>query len=531
MHVFTVVGPPGTGKTSYIVQELNKAAEAGWSPVLLTFTRAAAREIRDRHPVLPPQNIGTLHSMAMRAIGVGADKIIETAKNLEGWNEKHKIHSVAVDGVRNLEDAQYAAYLDRAGPRLAKYNFLRATGGRSYSDNSGFYRFVDLWTKYKLENGLYDFTDVLEIALKETDAPLTDPLPKVIFVDEAQDMTHLEMSLVKKWAETAGRLVLVGDPNQNLYAFRGASADNMPTPYHRVLPRSYRVNKRGYIASRQILPPGSRVKYEPTEHEGSVDYLKEPLLAYQSRIVARVIEDVEKDNTVMIVSPTAFMLNRVISQLKDEGVPFFNPFRVKQGSWNPLTLRGDGVSAAIRVGAFLAGENGVTTGLELRQWVDVVKAQEVIIPEGRKTKARLDVFLDDQEIYAEELKSILTAKAFNAWRSADLAWLKESQLKSGKLDYAIHIAERSPDALLQTPKVIVGTIHSVKGAECDSMYLMDGLAGSFKRDFGKSGEAQAAVRRMFYVGLTRHRTKLTIVAPVHGKKVLGGIRRVPWQKR
>ena len=67
--------------------------------------------------------------------------------------------------------------------------------------------------------------------------------------------------------------------------------------------------------------------------------------------------------------------------------------------------------------------------------------------------------------------------------------------------------------LLETPKVVVGTIHSVKGGEADVVYLMPDLSRAGMAQWVGTDIESAAIRRLFYVGMTRARDSLVLCNP------------------
>ena len=69
-------------------------------------------------------------------------------------------------------------------------------------------------------------------------------------------------------------------------------------------------------------------------------------------------------------------------------------------------------------------------------------------------------------------------------------------------------AAGGPAALEETPKVIVGTIHSVKGGEADAVFLFPDLSQAGDAAYQRVGPARDAVIRLFYVGVTRARQAL-----------------------
>ena len=69
-------------------------------------------------------------------------------------------------------------------------------------------------------------------------------------------------------------------------------------------------------------------------------------------------------------------------------------------------------------------------------------------------------------------------------------------------------ARRGPRALFETPKAIVGTIHSVKGGQADVVYLFPDLSQAGDAQYAHGGVARDSVIRQFYVGVTRARETL-----------------------
>ena len=65
-----------------------------------------------------------------------------------------------------------------------------------------------------------------------------------------------------------------------------------------------------------------------------------------------------------------------------------------------------------------------------------------------------------------------------------------------------------PDALEESPRVIVGTIHSVKGGEADVVFLFPDVSPAGDAAYQKHGPQRDSVIRLFYVGMTRARHTL-----------------------
>jgi len=84
-----VFGPPGTGKTTFLSKEINRAAsQFGPDAVFVSsFTRAAAAELVGRDLPIDRDNIGTLHSHCYKLLG--EPQIADTPEGIALWNAEH----------------------------------------------------------------------------------------------------------------------------------------------------------------------------------------------------------------------------------------------------------------------------------------------------------------------------------------------------------------------------------------------------------------------------------------------------------
>ena len=244
-HERIIIGPPGCGKTTELGRQVRLATEAGLNVLVSSLTRASAAEIAGRDLPIPADAVGTLHSHCFNALGQPA--IAEDRTHLEDWNANHPalaLTTSAADKSKSFdEDNLDPSVNDSPGDEfMAKYQLLRSRMQTPPPD-SDIGRFASQWSDWKNANDLVDFTDLIELSLQDiTHAP---GAPDVLYVDEAQDLDLLEMTLLRKWADSAGQLVAVGDPDQAIYTWRGAdptafSAPGSASTGAHVLEQSYR---------------------------------------------------------------------------------------------------------------------------------------------------------------------------------------------------------------------------------------------------------------------------------------------------
>jgi len=525
-----VVGPPGCGKTSWLARQAQAAAAkyGSSSVVIASLTRAAASEVAGRHTSIAPANVGTLHSHAYRALDRPA--LAETPEGLKAWTEAHPRWRL---GGRFDPTDPYSADPfgedDGASADRELQDYARARTACVPRDvwPTSLHVFAHAWEDWKRQTHRLDFCDLIEQATIETESHPANPA--VVMIDEAQDISALERALVDQWARADGveQVVIVGDPDQNLYEWRGSAPDVFwqgEAETERILEQSYRVPREPHAyAVRWIerTPDRRPVAYLPTTAEGCVESAR-CTFEDPAPMLERIAERSERGGTSMLLAPCGYMLRPVVAMLRSEGIPFHNPYRLSHGGWNPL-------GGAGRVLALLQPRADVW-GDRARHWTwrDVWKFVEPMRAEHftRGAKAYIerqagpDQFGDkafgDRPSDAAWLVENMTEEAAGALGAFDLGWWLDSLLASHRArhEYAVALAAKSgPAALRAEPRVIVGTIHSVKGGEADDVFVCPDLSGAGERERVGSGPGREALRRMFYVAFTRTRDGLYLADP------------------
>ena len=211
---YRTVGPPGCGKTTWLSGQVSRAHESGRNVLVMSLTRASAAEVAGRDLPISPQQVGTLHSQCFHALGRPA--VAENKANIKGWNEGYPMFTLTPNqgvSAEAVDRDNLDAVGDNTGDRLMmRYQKLRAMMVPRDRYPQDVARFDQRWRDWKTQAGLLDFTDMIEACLESVDHAPTSP--DIIFVDEAQDLDLLEMSLIRKWGNAARYLVVVGDPDQ-----------------------------------------------------------------------------------------------------------------------------------------------------------------------------------------------------------------------------------------------------------------------------------------------------------------------------
>ena len=499
-HEYVAFGPPGTGKTRWLAGQIHKALDryVPQGVVACSFTRAAAHELAGRDTGLPRENIGTIHSLCYHALG--CPPIIETQKDaMKEWNELYPQLPVKADA--NLDEPEKAE-----GDMLAEWNRRRAI----FDDARALpYPFASLWEEFKRERGLYDFTDLLLKAPEHLDA-------EVLVVDEAQDMSPLQWRIVRRWGATAQVFILAGDDDQCIYQFLGASpAELLDGGAERLhLRKSHRLSRAVYERAEQWVARLDRREpkdYEPRADGGTVERAGHRLDPPEA--LAAELADRAKEQTVMVLAACGYMLRPLAKALKDRGVPFHNPYRRRRGDWNPMRGPAQLLLAFDQCAESLRQPSGspLPDARTWRRWISPLKARD-LLPRGAKRQLREH----EGDVTEGHLERWLTPPILEALKGADVEWLVAHMLKDHRerCEYPLAVWRGGgQEALRKRPKLILGTIHSVKGGEADAVYLFPDLSFRAKVALEKDREAaRAALVRQFYVGMTRAREDLALCA-------------------
>ena len=526
---YRVVGPPGTGKTTWLGNQVKLAVSNEQEVMIVSLTKSAAAEISGRDLPISPENLGTLHSICYRSLQ--RPSIAESKENLADWNERYPNFALSISSknsnvdLDNLETVYGSTSADNL---LAEYQIARAKMNNQMSAGARY--FGEKWEEWKKEKYLLDFTDLIETCLH--DVPAAPMNPDIIFVDEAQDLDMLEMSLIRKWGLAAGKLVVVGDPDQAIFTWRGAdprafSAQNLPEDHRWVLGQSHRLSKMVHQQAVSWINQSDnreQVIYKPRNQEGEVRSIRSDWNSPEDTIkdAEKYIADGKK---VMFLASCSYMLQPLIGEMRRQGMPFHNPYRVMNGAWNPLAKRKNMSSAADRIVHFLNMYLEASwTPEQLENWLKNMKTKEIFTARGKDWVKSMNKFSRELIDY-DDLERILTPETLEAGMTGDLSWY-ENHLKSNKIkgsEFPLQVLRASGndiDSLRDEPKALIGTVHSTKGGESDVVYIFPDISKAGAREWNGTTAQQAYVYRLFYVAMTRARETLVLCAPKENEEAV-----------
>lgn len=518
---YRVVGCPGCGKTRYLTKQARRAVEVHGPDrvVVCSLTKAAAREAAGRGSGVARQNIGTLHSLCYRMLGAPP---LVNASFIDGWNVAHPSRKVTVAcGAASTEKGEALDVGDAAGDALLReVELLRARCEPQESWDTRVRAFHDAWEAAKREAGMIDFTDMIDLAPDEPPAGT-----RVLLVDEAQDHSALEMRKLRAWADHVETFVVVGDPYQAIYSWRGSDPHVLSGEIHKVLGQSWRVPRAVQREALAIIRRSSDwredIVYAPRDEDGTV--LRSVATYRNPDALVEALDDVPEGESTMFLASCDYMLDPLKGALRAAGLPYHNPYTHR---WNPI-----GEKAIARIRALLRfaaprwggpePEDFVWTLAELREWLPLLREAPSLDSDrgallrgvGREALEALGDATDEAQL-RRWIREHVARRAVTALMDGDIEWLVGNLLAApGRaLSYPLAvITHRGWSALIKEPRVVLGTIHSAKGGECEHVVLFPDLSNAGARQLGTPGWAERdAIYRMLYVGMTRARASLTL---------------------
>jgi superfamily I DNA/RNA helicase len=497
--------------------------------VVASYTKAAATVLNRRQLPIPRENIGTLHALCYRGL-----KQYEIAEiNAKAFNEEYPGDEISLTGSGQMDElAVDAVYVTEGDKHLNTYNLFRAKCLELHTMPKNTIEWVKKWENWKYRANVIDFTDMINITLC-MDKPMAGE-PTVGIFDEVQDFNALEMKLIRHWAQYMDHTILAGDDDQCIYNFVGASPEaflshDVAADHKRVLNKSWRLPRKIHeFSQRWIKQIANREPKEfmPKDVEGNVSFINATYRTPNAAIelAARYAQD---GKTVMLLASCGYLLNTIKTQLRSAGLPFWNPYRQSRGDWNPMgsfhNKQAGRISTRERILSFLSDSvsgQGYWSAEDLARWIELVRVKG-ILKKGAKDKIisliddQQGIIYDEAEFYAQIFEDFALEHAV----ARDLKWFKESLLSAKRtaVEYPLAVyGKQGRAALEEKPKIILGTVHSVKGGESDATIIFPDLSLAAMQDFKTNRDSTI---RTFYVGITRSRESLIICQPASDMSV------------
>jgi DNA helicase-2/ATP-dependent DNA helicase PcrA len=383
-----VLAGPGTGKTHALADLYEQAVREGVAGrdeiLVLTFSTGAAGEIARRIDERLNDDYGeawisTFHSFCRRVLRDNApDRERLLLSGFQEWLVMRRVLADldpavlgALDGVRRSDAFAHDVLTFVA---LMKQNLVHPAPLQLGAEATGTERLRILAAVYQeyqrcLEQAqMMDFRDLISraVELMQSSAAVRERIRskfRLVLVDEFQDVDPAQFELLRLVAppESRPRLVVVGDPDQSIYGFRGTVPRLLSTDFVSVYGAATRHLDECRRCSQEVLDAGERllVATQPdrttrrlratAEHDKpAVVVVREADAVDESFFVAREIKRLHAESRELRYGDFAVVLRSTTSL----GAPFEEALRALE---IPYEVRGAGATARNEVVRFLIG--------------------------------------------------------------------------------------------------------------------------------------------------------------------------------
>ena len=493
-----IIAGAGSGKTRTISHRIAygiATSEYSESRVLaLTYTNRAAAELRSRLRILgaPGVQVRTFHAAALAQLQFfwpqltdsSAPKLVTQKSALV--SEVLSGMGIRVSDSERLNLQSEIEYLRYAMLDIENYEEL---GRPQLALNPA--RFVEFFKEYehsKQQKRVVDWEDaiLLTCGLLRNETRMLSHVQqqyRYFTVDEYQDISPLQQSLLETWLGERDELCVVGDPRQTIYSFTGATSGYL-TGFSQRFPDAAIVElDSNYRSSQEIVALANRISPDLPLSAVRTLNSKPRLQSYPSahseatEVAKRIAELASSRplSSIAVLARTNSQLTAIEKELERLGIE--------------TQLRGSG---------------------RFFKRPDVMQAHAAI--------RALRTVQSDQPLFVEVSK-ILSAlgwssqsKKSESWEA--LNWFVEvlDDLGAPSLEEYLRELddwERSGHEP-QREAVTLATIHGTKGLEWESVYLVGVNQGIFPIGYAQTEAEKAEERRLFYVAVTRAQANLEI---------------------
>lgn len=568
-----VLAGPGSGKTSVIVERTAYMTDGGKIPpssvLVVTFSRAAAAEMKERFLAFTGQTrtqvtFGTFHGVFY---GILKQAYGLTAANILSEEEKYGIlKELTLSYGGDL--AEEGDFPEEIAKEISLVKGNRISLEHYYSSCCPDEVFRQIYQGYLSacrSRRKLDFDDMLLYCYELFDMR-KDILQawqrkfQYILVDEFQDINKLQYDIVRLLAKPQDNLFIVGDDDQSIYHFRGARPEIMlnftrdyPKAEQVVLNVNYRCSAKILSAAMKVIG-GNKTRFSkelstPNEEGENVrlcafENPREEYIELAGRLRKKLDSGEELENTAVLLR-TNQEAEGLIGALMERQVPFSMKEKLPNIFHHWICRN---MLAYMR---FAAGDRSRKNFLEIMNRPNRYLSRDALGADREISFDRLREFYRDKdwmcdrittlETHFRILRGLAPFAAMNFIRKGmgyeeyleeyaryrkikpeELTEILDRLLESAKgmdslkdweayiEDYTRRLEEQAAKQEKEQKGVLISTLHGVKGLEYDEVYILNVNEGSIPYKKAVLEPAVEEERRLFYVGMTRAKKRLTL---------------------
>ena len=564
---------PGSGKTTVLVERLGHMVINKNIPpqsiLAITYNTAATEEMENRFSAQFCEQYGkqidfrTINSLALKVYSDYCRKTNRPQRKLIQDDERRRL----LGDVFKQHSDEYAAENDilELSSAITYIKNMMLTDEQIREIESEYPHLNAMFESYQQslkDNYQMDFDDQMVFALwiLQKDEEITSALRaryKYICVDEAQDTSKIQHEIIKLLAH-GNNLFMVGDEDQSIYGFRAAYPKALLNfrydylnPYILRMERNYRSTTQ-IVEKAQSFISQNKGRYEKnmTAERGdgeavSLEQVDSREMQYMRLLEIAKTADREtaflyRDNESSVVLIDLFLRNGVPFRLRKPEMNFFGNRVVKDiVAYLSLALNENDTNSFSQI-----CNKGIIYLKNQQKDYAIKNCKYKRISVYDAVEGQMQYLKERQRDRADDFRSVMSrvgkSKASEAisilLNSGYEDYLRKNHLDGGKIEILSILAKQEPDIqrfldrlvelerLIQkgfyskaNNAVILSTIHSSKGLEYDSVYMVDVYDGRFPSSrpniFSRSkdnADGEQEERRLFYVGITRAKNKLSL---------------------
>lgn len=496
MNVVKFFGPPGCGKTTNLLNIVDQYLADGGDPRrigFLSFTKKATSEARTRAAERFSMDLQhfpyfrTLHSLAFHQIGLRPNQVMQwqhyqeigNALGVEFQGRRSNIEDGSLYGMSTGDRMLFVEGLARITKRS-----LRATWESQDDDIEwlALDQFSRTLQRYKQNNGLLDYTDMLEQFCEDAaNAPAFD----LLLVDEMQDLSPLQFDCYRRLAARAKRIYVSADDDQCVHEWAGADVNEFLDLEGdvRVLDQSYRVPDNVHRLAGDIVHRISR-RQEKNWHPkpgdpGNINWYAEA-------------DEVDlSQGDWMLLARNGYKVRELEEMCFDQG-------------WS-YTSVGSSPLDSPNLRAIMTWERLRKGGTARREEVEAVyklTRAPWLTPGAMAALRRIP---ENQDLNIEALQHNC------GLARANLPIWHEFMVKFPEREKRYFLAaRRKGETLTKKPRINISTIHASKGGEAQNVMVLTDVS---QKSFEQQTRNPDSEHRCFYVAVTRTMQNLHLIAP------------------